>query len=122
MAKDNKYYHQIEKEVKKYGKNRLYQYRRVAVRPIAPGICPTLTANMGLGGHNIPFVRDSHGIRKMTIDEVLRLQGFEAKSFRFPETIPKGSCYSMVGNAVNPLVVEIVIKSIMENTSLKRAA
>ena len=34
--------------------------------------CPTLTANMGGGGHNVPFVLDDQGIRKQLNKNVWR--------------------------------------------------
>lgn len=54
----------------------IYQLRKFLVRVKDPGVCPTLTANMGLGGHNVPFVFDAKGLRKLTEHECLRLQGF----------------------------------------------
>jgi len=36
----------------------VYQYQRWFVRENMSNVCPTLTANMGLGGHNIPIVLD----------------------------------------------------------------
>lgn len=44
----------------------IYQYRRVYVRENKSQECPTLTANMGGGGHNVPLIRDTKGIRKLT--------------------------------------------------------
>ena len=34
----------------------LYQWRRKYVRENKSNLCPTLTANMGTGGHNVPLV------------------------------------------------------------------
>ena len=45
-------------------KNTVYQYRRVYVRENKSNECPTLTANMGCGGHNVPLILDNKGIRK----------------------------------------------------------
>ena len=66
----------------------LYQLRRSYVREKKAGLCPTLTANMGIGGHNVPFIRDSWGIRKLRVDEVARLQGFVTDESLFPSIIP----------------------------------
>ena len=38
---------------------------RVYVRENKSGVCPTLTANMGTGGHNVPLIKDDYGIRKL---------------------------------------------------------
>jgi len=35
------------------------------VRENKSNVCPTLTANMGTGGHNVPIIRDNFGIRKL---------------------------------------------------------
>ena len=60
----------------------LYHLRKYLVRVKEENVCPTLTANMGLGGHNVPFLFDSKGIRKLTEYECLALQGFP-KNFVF---------------------------------------
>src|SRR3989338_5922416 len=49
--------------------NTIYQWRRKYVRENKNGVCPTLTANMGTGGHNVPLVKDKKGIRKLTPSE-----------------------------------------------------
>ena len=56
----------------------IYQYRRVYVRENKNKECPTLTANMGSGGHNVPIIKDSFGIRKLTPRECFNFQGFPA--------------------------------------------
>ena len=75
----------------------IYQLRKFRVR--VKDHCPTLTANMGLGGHNVPFVFDSKGLRKLTETECLRLQGFNSLSF--PPNLPSFSKYQQVGNSVH---------------------
>ncbi len=37
----------------------IYQWRRIYVRDNKSKLCPTLTANMGTGGHNVPLILDS---------------------------------------------------------------
>jgi site-specific DNA-cytosine methylase len=41
------------------------------------GMCFTLMANMGDGGHNQPVIKDRWGIRKLTERECARLQGYK---------------------------------------------
>ena len=77
----------------------IYQLRRSYVREKKGGLCPTLTANMGIGGHNVPFVRDDWGIRKLAVDEIARLQGFSETGDLFPD-IPLPDQYRLLGNAV----------------------
>ena len=72
-----KVYPEVEENVtKNITENVLYQYRRYYVRENKSNCCPTLTANMGGGGHNVPLLKDNKGIRKLTPREVFRLQGF----------------------------------------------
>ena len=66
---------------------------------------------MGLGGHNVPFVADDHGIRALTIDELLAIQGLSDGSFNFPD-VPKAAKRCMIGNAVHPGVVETILNGL----------
>lgn len=55
----------------------IYQWRRIYVRENKNNLCPTLTANMGTGGHNVPLIIDEkQDIRKLTPRECARFQGF----------------------------------------------
>jgi DNA (cytosine-5)-methyltransferase 1 len=94
---ENRYFKMIESAVT--DKKCLYQLRKYQVRAKEPGVCPTLTANMGLGGHNVPFIMNGHGLRKLTEHECLRLQGFP-EWFKFPDDVPRAKRYTQVGNAV----------------------
>jgi DNA (cytosine-5)-methyltransferase 1 len=89
----------------------VYQWRRVYLREIKSGICCTLTANMGMGGHNVPLVCDSKGLRRLTPRECLRLQGFP-DSFKLPESIPESRLYKQAGNSVTVSVIERIAKNI----------
>ena len=84
----------------------IYQYRRVYVRENKSNECPTLTANMGGGGHNVPLIRDAHGIRKLTPRECFNFQGFPA-SYRLPN-ISDTNLYKLAGNAVSVPVVRLI--------------
>lgn len=89
-----------------------YQWRRVYCRKNKNGVCPTLTANMGGGGHNVPLIKDSRDLRRLTPQECLRLQGIDDKSFFFPDDISMGAKYKQVGNAVSVPVVQSIAESI----------
>ena len=94
-------------------KNTIYQYRRVYVRANKNGVCPTLTANMGMGGHNVPIILDSQRrIRKLTPRECLLLQGFP-KNFIIPEELSDSKIYKQAGNAVSVNVVKRVAKEML---------
>ena len=91
----------------------VYQWRRTYLRENKKGVCPTLTANMGTGGHNVPLIKDSFGIRKLTPRECLRLQGFPEK-FEFPTTVSYGNQYKQIGNSVSIPVIKRIIEKIKE--------
>ena len=91
--------------------NTVYQWRRKYVRENKKGVCPTLTANMGTGGHNVPLIKDKKSIRKLTPTECLRLQGFPS-DYRFPEKMPLSHQYKQVGNSVTVTVVERIARQI----------
>lgn len=106
--KDNcPFYSELKKNVVR--KDTLYQWRRVYVRENKSGLCPTLTANMGTGGHNVPLVLTDFGIRKLTPKECFLFQGFP-ESFKLPESMAKSHLYKQAGNSV----VVPVIKRLAE--------
>ena len=99
LSEHNRYYKMIDQEMTLgESKANIYQLRRSYVREKKQGLCPTLTANMGIGGHNVPFIRDAWGIRRLSIEEVARLQGFDDEGALFPQ-IPKPEQYRLLGNA-----------------------
>ena len=114
LSEDNRYFKMISREKTDTRKVRhIYQLRKYLVRQKEPGVCPTLTANMGHGGHNVPFIFDKRGLRKLTERECLRLQGFPA-SFDFAKDISKKQRYAQIGNAVAPPVAKLVAKAVKE--------
>lgn len=114
---NNSIYSQLEKEI--ISSERFYQWRRKYVRENKSGVCPTLTANMGTGGHNVPLIRDIKGIRKLTPRECARLQGFP-DSFVLPDILADSKIYKQIGNSVTVPVVEkiaINIKEVLNSVS-----
>ncbi len=95
--------------VKEEGK--VYQWRRQYVRENKSGVCPTLTANMGTGGHNVPIIKDKKGIRKLTPLECARIQGFPS-SYKIPK-LADSALYKQFGNSVSVPVIEAVGKQMM---------
>lgn len=113
---DARYYyknHSYHKELSRAMKNRgaVYQWRRGYVRENKSGVCPTLTANMGTGGHNVPIIRDSKGIRKLTPRECARLQGFP-EGYNLPQNLPDMKLYKQFGNSVTVSVIERIAQQI----------
>lgn len=109
---DSKYYYteksstwNLIKETVK-NKSTVYQYRRVYVRENKSSECPTLTANMGTGGHNVPLILDDKGIRKLTPRECFNFQGFP-HTYKLPK-LSDSSLYKLAGNAVSLPVVKLI--------------
>lgn len=92
-------------------KNTIYQYRRVYVRENKSNECPTLTANMGGGGHNVPLIKDDKGIRKLTPRECFNFQGFP-QTYRLP-VLADSNLYKLAGNAVSVPVVKLIAERLM---------
>jgi DNA (cytosine-5)-methyltransferase 1 len=109
----NKYYYKSTSKIWNklkdtvVNRNTVYQYRRVYVRENKSGECPTLTANMGSGGHNIPIILDSIGIRKLTPRECFNLQGFPV-SYNLAD-ISDYNLYKLAGNAVSVPVIKLIV-------------
>lgn len=89
----------------------IYQYRRYYVRENKSGVCPTLTANMGTGGHNVPILKDDKGIRKLTPRECYNFQGFD-EEFELPD-LSDSLLYKLAGNAVSMPVIEKIFEKIV---------
>lgn len=94
-------------------KDTVYQWRRHYVRENKSGLCPTLTANMGTGGHNVPLVLTKHGIRKLTPRECFNLMGFP-KTFKLPTGLANSQLYKQAGNAVVVPVIKRIAVQIMK--------
>ena len=88
-------------------KDTVYQWRRVYVRKNKSNECPTLTANMGTGGHNVPLILDDVGIRKLTPRECFNFQGFP-RSFKLPTDVADGQLYKQAGNAVTVPLMKLI--------------
>lgn len=104
--------------------NEMYQFYQVRrgmyVRKNQSDVCPTLTANMGTGGHNVPLIKVNDGIRKLTPQEAFKLQGFPVgESYTLPIKY-KGKVYSdshlykQAGNAVSVPVIKLLAEEILK--------
>lgn len=83
----------------------VYQWRRVIARSNKTGLCPTLTANMGTGGHNVPLVETKYGFRKLTPRECFGMMGFP-EDFKLPDQ----SDFSLYKQAGNSVVVPVIYR------------
>ncbi len=104
-------YDRIKDDIK--SSDTMYQWRRQYVRENKNNLCPTLTANMGTGGHNVPIIKDKKGIRKLTPTECIRFQGFD-ESFKFPKDLALSHQYKQAGNSVTVTVIEEIAKCIKD--------
>lgn len=92
-----------------------YQVRRgMYVRKNANGVCPTLTANMGTGGHNVALIKVKDGVRKLTPAETFKLQGFPIDNgYSLPEKMANGQLYKQAGNAVSVDLITLIAKELL---------
>lgn len=101
------FYEKLEEQMT--SSDTVYQWRRVYVRENKNGVVPTLTANMGTGGHNVPLVLTKTGIRKLTPRECFNAQGYPG-NFKLGD-LANTHLYKQAGNSV----VVPVVKRIAEN-------
>lgn len=107
--KEHQYYPELEKTIT--SKDTIYQWRRVYVRENKSNLCPTLTANMGAGGHNVPLIKDDFGIRKLTPKECFAFQGYPINKYILP-TLANSKLYMQAGNSVTTTLIERIAKQI----------
>jgi DNA (cytosine-5)-methyltransferase 1 len=96
----------------------VYQWRRKYVRKNQSKLVPTLTANMGEGGHNVPLIKTKFGIRKLKPIECFYAQGYP-KNYKLPEDMSDAKLYKQAGNSVAvPVITRIaenIINALEEN-------
>ena len=89
----------------------IYQWRRKYVRENKSNVVPTLTANMGEGGHNVPLILTDDGrIRKLVPFECFRVQGYPM-DYRLPNQADV-HLYKQAGNSVVVPVIERLAENI----------
>ncbi|HQH17970.1 MAG TPA: DNA (cytosine-5-)-methyltransferase [Bacteroidales bacterium] len=103
------YYPELEKTI--ISKDTVYQWRRVYARENKSNLCPTLTANMGAGGHNVPLIKDNFGIRKLTPKECFAFQGYPIEKYILPP-IANSKLYMQAGNSVTTTLIERIATQI----------
>ena len=108
-AEKNTFFDELKKNMTKH--DTTYQWRRVYVRENKSNLVPTLTANMGTGGHNVPLIlTNDNKIRKLTPRECFNVQGFPT-DYKLPNQ-SNGRLYKQAGNSVVVPVVERIAKNI----------
>lgn len=104
-----KFYDKLVEDMTK--QETIYQWRRTYVRENKSNVCPTLTANMGTGGHNVPLIRCTDGIRKLTPRETFNLQGFP-HDYILPSDTSNTRLYKQAGNSVVVTVINRIANQI----------
>ena len=104
------HYEELRKDMQ--SADTIYQWRRQYVRENKSNVCPTLTANMGTGGHNVPLIVTPSGIRKLTPKECINFQGYPER-YSFPNTIADSAKYKQAGNSVVVPLIEKVCRNIV---------
>ena len=101
--------------------NQFYQIRRgMYVRRNKKSVCPTLTANMGTGGHNVPLIKIGNTIRKLTPTEVFKLQGFPiGHGYHLPKQyqnrpFPLWQLYKEANNSVSVPIIKLLAKELLK--------
>ena len=107
---DHQYYPELVKTM--ISKDTVYQWRRVYARENKSNLCPTLTANMGSGGHNVPLIKDDFGIRKLTPKECFAFQGYPIEKYIFPK-LANSKLYMQAGNSVTTTLIERISNEII---------
>lgn len=97
----------------------VYVYRRNHVRAHKQGYAPTLVASMGLGGHNVPIIKDNKGIRRLSPTECARLQGYH--NMRVPLHLADQQIYKQIGNSVTVPVIRAIANNIADAVYDKKA-
>lgn len=110
-SKTHQYYPELAKTITK--KDTVYQWRRVYVRENKSNVCPTLTANMGAGGHNVPLIKDDFGIRKLTPKECFAFQGYPMDNYILPP-LANSKLYMQAGNSVTTPLIERIGNEIIK--------
>lgn len=108
---DHMYYSKLNEGMTSH--NTVYQWRRIYVRENKSNVCPTLTANMGAGGHNVPLIRDQFGIRKLTPKECFAFQGYPVDQMVFSEKTSNSALYMQAGNSVTMPLVQRIAEQIL---------
>ena len=92
----------------------VYQWRRKYIRKNMSNVCPTLTANMGTGGHNVPLINPQGKrttVRKLTPRECFNFQGYP-KDFILPK-LADCHLYKQAGNSVVVPVIRQIAEQII---------
>lgn len=112
-SEKSQYYPMLSEALANGSAGTVFQIRRIYIRENKSQLCPTLTANMGTGGHNVPIIRDDFGIRKLTPRETFLFQGFPS-NYQLPKGIANSHLYKQAGNSVSVPVIARIAERIVD--------
>lgn len=75
---------------------RFWQYRRNHWRENKSGVCPCLTANMGTGGNNVPYIMEQEQRRVLSCEE---LEGLQSLPFGYTSGVCTSQRRKMIGDS-----------------------
>lgn len=110
------YYYRGDNPYEEYVRSRvmdqdgLYRIFNGSIKKFSSGKCPTLTASM-CSIRNAAVLRDNWGVRRITLREALRFQGFP-KDYYFPNTIQLWDAYKQIGNSVSVPIIKRIAEEI----------
>ena len=109
------YYYRTDDEYDEYIRSNvtdpryLYRVFNGSVRKLTNSKCPTITASMTTP-RNAAVLKDAWGVRRLTLRESLRFQGFPHE-FYFPNSIKLQDAYKQIGNSVSvPVIRSIAVQ------------
>ena len=105
-------YTNYENLVSSVKKGKIYSIRNDGTVYCSGKICPTLIAGMGKFPERVPVIMDDYGIRKLTVRECLRFQGFP-DDYHLSRDISLEDAYKQLGNAVCVPIVQRIATEIM---------
>ena len=114
-CEDRFYYSPDDSRYKKlyraiFDEEQIYRFSDYGLQASKNGISFTLKANMGTYYDRIPIVKDRFGIRNVTPQECLALQGYP-QFYSFPADVPEREQYKQAGNTVCvPVIKRIITK------------
>ena len=94
-------------------KNLIYRMYDSCPKPLKSGLCPTLTASMGMYDNCVPVLLDDFGIRMLSQRECLDFQGFP-NNFSFPADVTIQEAYKQIGNSVCVPVIKRIGEKISD--------